>query len=66
MENGSNITIMTIYYFPPLDNPRESILIPLFSSTLGTRPLIVAVTLSQETTEVTEIEKNLSLFSRLV
>jgi hypothetical protein len=33
----SDITIMTIYHLPPLDDPRESILIPLFPSTLVPR-----------------------------
>jgi hypothetical protein len=52
---GSNITIMTIYYLPPLNNPRESILIPLFPSILDNPPSIVEVTFSQEATEETEI-----------
>jgi hypothetical protein len=43
----NGMTIMTIYHLPPLDDPRESI----------------TLTFSQEATEETEIEKNLSPFS---
>jgi hypothetical protein len=40
---GLDITIMTIYHLPPLDDPRESILIPLFpapGARLRARPAI--------------------------